>query len=104
METASIEAQEIVQASEQFERIVAREPDNARHAVERAIILGEGSMLEADDFPLTAPRASLPVTAASDASSLEDIERNAIARTDFPLPELARVAHYSSTCHSKLRK
>jgi superkiller protein 3 len=28
--TASIEAQEIVQASEQFERILAREPDNAR--------------------------------------------------------------------------
>jgi tetratricopeptide (TPR) repeat protein len=30
MGTASIEAQEIVQASEQFERILAREPDNAR--------------------------------------------------------------------------
>jgi DNA-binding NtrC family response regulator len=51
-----------------------------RHAVERAVILSEGTTLEADDFSLVAERTNAPAGSSSDASRLDDIERSAIAR------------------------
>jgi two-component system, NtrC family, response regulator HydG len=51
-----------------------------RHAVERAVILSEGTILEADDFSLVASRTDAPAGNSSDASKLGDIERGAIAR------------------------
>src|ERR1700686_1690143 len=51
-----------------------------RHAVERAVILSEGTILEADDFSLVASRTDAPTGTSSDASRLGDIERGAIAR------------------------
>ena len=51
-----------------------------RHAVERAVILSEGTALEADDFSLVAERTNAPAGSSSDASRLDDIERSAIAR------------------------
>jgi two-component system, NtrC family, response regulator HydG len=51
-----------------------------RHAVERAVILSEGTMLEADDFSLVAERTSASARGSHDTSTLDDIERNAIAR------------------------
>jgi two-component system, NtrC family, response regulator HydG len=51
-----------------------------RHAVERAVILSEGAMLEVDDFSLVAERTSPSARGSHDASRLDDIERNAIAR------------------------
>jgi DNA-binding NtrC family response regulator len=49
-----------------------------RHSVERAVILSEGALLEAEDFSLATPSASVP--AASEASTLDTVEREAIAR------------------------
>jgi two-component system response regulator HydG len=50
-----------------------------RHAVERAIILSEGAILEADDFSLAAERTSASTRGSHDTSRLDDIERDAIA-------------------------
>jgi two-component system, NtrC family, response regulator HydG len=51
-----------------------------RHAVERAVILSEGPILEAADFSLATPRTNGPANTSPDASKLDAIERNAIAR------------------------
>jgi two-component system, NtrC family, response regulator HydG len=51
-----------------------------RHAVERALILSEGAILEADDFSLVTARTNGPRGSSSDTSRLDDIERGAIAR------------------------
>ena len=51
-----------------------------RHAVERALILSEGTILEADDFSLVTARANGPTGGSRDTSRLDDIERGAIAR------------------------
>jgi len=51
-----------------------------RHAVERAVILSEGSILEADDFSLVAERTNASARPSPDTSRLDDIERDAIAR------------------------
>jgi two-component system response regulator HydG len=57
-----------------------------RHAIERAVILGEGEMLEIEDFSLTggtvAPKGTAPAaeTAAPESSRLDSVEREAIAR------------------------
>jgi two-component system, NtrC family, response regulator HydG len=54
-----------------------------RHAVERAIILSEGTMLEIDDFSLTSATqdagARVP-SAAADTTNLGDLERETVAR------------------------
>jgi DNA-binding NtrC family response regulator len=57
-------------------------PGNVRalsHAVERAVILAAGPMLDADDFSL-APTHARPTPAAPDASRLDAVEREAIVR------------------------
>jgi two-component system, NtrC family, response regulator HydG len=51
-----------------------------RHAVERAVILSEGAILEADDFSLAAERTNDSASGSHDTSRLDDIERDAIAR------------------------
>jgi len=51
-----------------------------RHAVERAFILSDGAILEADDFSLIAPRADVPLGHSADTSRLDAVERSAIAR------------------------
>src|SRR5579863_1460124 len=51
-----------------------------RHAVERAVILSDGTILEADDFSLIAPRAEVPVGQSADPSRLDAVERGAIVR------------------------
>jgi two-component system, NtrC family, response regulator HydG len=51
-----------------------------RHAVERAVILCEGAILEADDFSLVADRANASARGSHDTPKLDDIERDAIAR------------------------
>jgi DNA-binding NtrC family response regulator len=60
-----------------------------RHAVERAVILSEGEMLEPGDFSLSAagPAATAPVAAGAapgslppEASTLDAVEREAILR------------------------
>jgi two-component system, NtrC family, response regulator HydG len=51
-----------------------------RHAVERAVILSDGAILEADDFSLIAPRSDVPVGQLADISRLNDVERGAVAR------------------------
>ena len=51
-----------------------------RHAVERAVILSEGSILEAADFSLAPPHTNGPGKTSPDTSKLDAIERNAIAR------------------------
>ncbi len=66
-----------------LERLVAHPwPGNVRalrHAVERAVILSEGAMLEPADFSLAGART--PETASSrEGSRLEVLEREAIAR------------------------
>jgi DNA-binding NtrC family response regulator len=67
-----------------LERLTAHAwPGNVRalrHAVERAVILSEGTLLEDRDFSLAVPRADAPATLSTDASPLEAIERNAVAR------------------------
>jgi two-component system, NtrC family, response regulator HydG len=51
-----------------------------RHAVERAVILSEGAILEADDFSLAAERTNASTHGSHDTPRLDDIERKAIAR------------------------
>jgi two-component system, NtrC family, response regulator HydG len=51
-----------------------------RHAVERAVILSEGAILEADDFSLAAERTNSSARGSHDTPRLDDIERDAIAR------------------------
>jgi len=51
-----------------------------RHAVERAVILSEGAILEADDFSLVAERTNASARGSPDTSRLDDIERDAISR------------------------
>jgi two-component system, NtrC family, response regulator HydG len=58
-------------------------PGNVRelsHAVERAVILSDGAILEADDFWLISPRAEIPAGRSTDTSRLDAVERGAIAR------------------------
>jgi DNA-binding NtrC family response regulator len=49
-----------------------------RHAVERAVILSEGELLQPADFPLSDDAATGP---AADTSRLDEIEKAAIIRT-----------------------
>jgi two-component system, NtrC family, response regulator HydG len=53
-----------------------------RHAVERAVILSEGPLLEAVDFPLTAPRNGAPDRAVPEdgVPKLDAVERSTIGR------------------------
>jgi len=53
-----------------------------RHAVERAVILSEGPLLEAADFPLTTPRNGTQdrVVSEDNVPKLEAIERSTIGR------------------------
>ena len=51
-----------------------------RHAVERAVILSDGGILEADDFSLIAPRADTPLGHSADGSRLDVVERGVVAR------------------------
>jgi len=51
-----------------------------RHAVERAVILSEGAILEADDFSLVAERTNAFARGSHDTYRLDDIEKDAIAR------------------------
>jgi two-component system, NtrC family, response regulator HydG len=51
-----------------------------RHAVERAVIFSEGAMFESKDFSLTAPRGEAAVILPADSSTLDTVERNAVAR------------------------
>jgi two-component system response regulator HydG len=53
-----------------------------RHAVERAVILSEGPLLEAADFPLTAPRNGAPDRAVPEdgVPKLDAMERSTIGR------------------------
>jgi two-component system, NtrC family, response regulator HydG len=50
-----------------------------RHAVERAVILSEGAVLGATDFPLAEPEKQAPATSA-DVSRLDAVEKAAIVR------------------------
>jgi len=67
-----------------LERLCAYDwPGNVRalrHAVERAVILSEGSAFEADDFPLNTERRPPEPPAAGTALDLDTLERDAIAR------------------------
>jgi two-component system response regulator HydG len=51
-----------------------------RHAVERAVILSEGTALEADDFSLVAERTNSSARGLHDTPRLDDIEKDAIVR------------------------
>jgi two-component system response regulator HydG len=55
-----------------------------RHAIERAVILSEGQMLEPDDFSLaaagTTPGAAASAPGTTEASRLDAVERDAVAR------------------------
>ena len=53
-----------------------------RHAVERAVILSEGPLLEAADFPLTAPRNGGPerIVSEENVPKLDVMERSTIGR------------------------
>jgi two-component system response regulator HydG len=51
-----------------------------RHAIERAVILSEGTVLEPADFPLTPSRAELPADQNRAGLKLESIEKSAILR------------------------
>jgi two-component system response regulator HydG len=51
-----------------------------RHAVERAVILSDGAILETGDFSPIAPRADVPVSHSADTSRLDVVERSAVAR------------------------
>jgi len=55
-----------------------------RHAVERAIILSEGTMLEVDDFSLASGSqeagARVPSAATVDTTNLGDLEKETVAR------------------------
>jgi two-component system response regulator HydG len=51
-----------------------------RHAVERAVILSQGTLLEGADFSLAEAVAPAPVEKTSGTYSLDGVEKNAIAR------------------------
>jgi two-component system, NtrC family, response regulator HydG len=51
-----------------------------RHAVERAVIFSEGVVFEAADFSLAAPRPQPATTPSPDSSTLDAVEKSAIAR------------------------
>jgi two-component system response regulator HydG len=51
-----------------------------RHAVERAVIFSEGAMFEPKDFSLAAPRVGAAANLPADGSTLDTVEKNAIAR------------------------
>jgi len=51
-----------------------------RHAVERAVILSAGMILEPADFPLSTPRASTPEAADQSAMTLDTMEKSTILR------------------------
>ena len=51
-----------------------------RHAVERAVILSEGAMLEPDDFSLDGSAPPIPSPPLAQASRLDAVERDAVAR------------------------
>jgi transcriptional regulator with PAS, ATPase and Fis domain len=51
-----------------------------RHAVERAVILSAGMILEPTDFPLMAPRASAPDATDKSAMTLDTMEKSTILR------------------------
>ncbi|HEX3945292.1 MAG TPA: sigma-54 dependent transcriptional regulator [Rhizomicrobium sp.] len=51
-----------------------------RHAAERAVILSEGSILEADDFSLAPERTNASTRGSPDTPRLDDMERDAIGR------------------------
>ena len=50
-----------------------------RHAVERAVILSEGELLQASDFPLSDANPP-PSPSAAETSRLDEIEKAAIVR------------------------
>ena len=52
-----------------------------RHAVERAVIFSDGVVFEPGDFPLAAARSRPAATAPADGTTLDDVEKDAIART-----------------------
>jgi two-component system response regulator HydG len=54
-----------------------------RHAVERAVILSEGAILEADDFSLVAERTNASAQGSHDTSRLDDIEAALPLACDF---------------------
>jgi len=49
-----------------------------RHAVERAVILSEGMILEPNDFPLTAPRTPVPDASVQTGMTLDTMEKSTI--------------------------
>jgi two-component system response regulator HydG len=51
-----------------------------RHAVERAIILSDGAMLEISDFSLASATAEVSGKGSSDTAKLDTVEREAVAR------------------------
>jgi DNA-binding NtrC family response regulator len=51
-----------------------------RHAVERAVILSEGAILETHDFSPVTRSTSTPTSKSTDALSLDAVEKNAILR------------------------
>jgi DNA-binding NtrC family response regulator len=51
-----------------------------RHAVERAVILSEGMVLEPADFPLSAPRASVRDREDGSVPTLDSVEKSTIVR------------------------
>ncbi len=58
-------------------------PGNVRalsHAVERAVILASGPMLEATDFSLAGPSARVMLSLTPEAARLDTVEREAIVR------------------------
>ena len=67
-----------------LERLTAHEwPGNVRalrHAVERAVIFSEGTVYEPTDFSLAAPRPQLTTSPTAGASTLDDVEKSAVAQ------------------------
>jgi DNA-binding NtrC family response regulator len=51
-----------------------------RHSVERAVIFSEGVVFEPEDFSLATARPHLAADLPPDEASLDDVEKNAIAR------------------------
>ena len=51
-----------------------------RHAVERAVIFSDGVAFEPKDFSLATGRAHPPAGPGADDASLDDVEKNTIAR------------------------
>jgi len=67
-----------------LERLTAHPwPGNVRalsHAVERAVILASGPMLEAADFSLATPSSRVMLSLTPEASRLDAVERETIVR------------------------